>query len=270
MASAKKSTIATSGPLVLHRTYDPEQRGNAIYYVADNGVVSKLAGTKIAAWIDSLDATRTVRLTSLATHVGALMSLHEQGVKLVSTHWHDTKIEKGLEPEAIALAFETLPNEIFKPFVPLADLLKLRAMIGIRDAIVRYRIAAGQKITEDSRAMGFGDDNKPAFWVAAEEEQAEDIKRTETPIEKEIAALAKTIPECIALNQILGVANAWGTAAAVLAHVQDVDRFATVSKLWRYAGLPSSMESVNAARRARRSTIVQRCEPCFESGVIQC
>lgn len=224
-------------PLVLHRTFERSDEGEPTYYVIQDGKLLKLEGVEIAAWIESLDASTTVRLTSMSTYMNVLFGLKDRGVKLLHCNWHKTGIEKGLSPDKIAMAFAGLDESLFTEFKPRKDLLTLKKYCAVRAAVMQYRIAAGQKIMEETRSLGLKDDDKPDFLQSAEEELAADVKLTETPLEKEISNLAKKIPECVLLNGILAVSNkSWMTSAVVMGHLQNIDRFATISKLWHYAG----------------------------------
>jgi len=240
--------------IVLHRTFEGERKGDATYYVVEDGKTQTYTGVKIDLWLSSLDFSCNVRITSLSTYLPVLIELRDRGVKISSCHWHDTGIQKGLDPQAIAEAFAALPDDIFKPFTLREDLYKLRSMIALRSAVMKFRIAACQKILEQRRSLGFSDDAAvPEWFSSAEKENNNDVRKAEKPIERDIKKLAKTIPECIQLNAILDVKDGWLTSASAVALIGDVHRFATVSKLWHYAGF--HVVNGKAAKRAKGSVV---------------
>jgi hypothetical protein len=155
-----------------------------------------------------------------------------------------------LKADKIALAFATLDSSVFSEFKPRRDLLTLRKLVNIRAAVMAYRIAAGQKIIEETRSLGFTDDTMPPFIQAEKDRLKQDVKETETPLEKEISKLAATIPECVLLNKILAISDkSWLTSATVMGYLQSIDRFATISKVWHYSGF--HVVNGHAAKRTR-------------------
>jgi hypothetical protein len=225
---------------VLHRTFSGPRGGDPIYYICEGtNPPQKLAGTGISKWINSLNPNCTVRLTSLGTFGPLLLELQSHGVVLVYRHFHDLGIKKGLGPEEAVAAYAALPAELFRVVTFRKDLMELRSLVQLREAIMHFRVSCGQKITESTRAMGYTDDdpNRPEWLRAAEIEHREDIKRFESPLEKEIGRRAKAIPECVILNEILAISDkSWGTSSTVVGLTGGAEKFATVAKLWRFSG----------------------------------
>lgn len=225
--------------VVLHRTFDKtvETSGDPIYFMADADGVTKLTGAKFDKWTKTLDGNTTVRMTNSTMFVPIHQLADTTGATFVSCHWHKTGISKGLEPEAIAAAFLTLPDDIFRPIVLREELLDLKTLVQMRYAAIDFRRAWQLKRSAELRGRGFGD-NVPAHLKEAlgEDEIKLAKKEVELPIDKAIAKQASVIPECVLLNKILGVKGAWTTAATVVAYLGDMDRFSTVSGLWKYSG----------------------------------
>src|ERR1700675_1019089 len=99
----------------------------------------------------------------MSTYLPILMWLKYPGITLDHAHWHRTGTKKGLKPADIALAFAALDASIFQEFKPRRDMITLRKLIAIRAAVMAYRIAAGQKLVEETRSLGFTDDTMPPF-----------------------------------------------------------------------------------------------------------
>lgn len=111
---------------VLHRTFEGDtttesSATSAVYYIADSKGVKRLEGTKVDKWLAALKPGTTVKLTSLSQANAILIGLKNQGVRLLTCHWHKTGIAKGLEPLQIAERFAALPDALFTEFVPRED-----------------------------------------------------------------------------------------------------------------------------------------------------
>jgi hypothetical protein len=236
----RKKIVPISRTISLHRTFDEEKKGDPIFYVAEAGKAKKYTGLKLNPFLESIEGDVTIRVTSLAYFLPILQTMANQGARVVSAHWHNTGLEKGLAPEDIALGFLSIPEDVLFNVQLRQDLHNLRQLVNARQAVVKYRKAAFQTMQATSRSMGFADDLatelKPVWLRLQEEDVIRIEKMNETPIEKDIAKHAAKIPECILLNQILGVNGSWGTAASVIAYLGDPARFPSVAALWHYSG----------------------------------
>jgi hypothetical protein len=233
----KKKVVTIAGPRVLslHRTFDRDS-GDAIFWIGENDKVKKMTGIKISQFLESLTHAVTIRVTGIGYFLPGLKELQDRGANVVYCHWHATGLEKGLEPEQIAQAFVTLPNDIFKTLKIREDILHLREGVKARLAVMQYRKSAGLKLGAIARSYNVTREDAPDWLKAAFDDLDEMEKVNEHPVEKEIAKQAKKITECVLLNKILDTSTGWMTSAAVVALLGDMDRFATVQGLWHYCG----------------------------------
>ena len=226
--------------IVLHRTFDatPETKGDPIFYIGDETGVHKLVGKQIAKWGKSLNTNITVRITNMSGFIPMYNELKLTGAKFVTVHWHKTGIAKGLSPEEIVKAFQAVSDEMFSSVLIRADIEELKQMIAARYAVLDFRRAAGLKFVAVKRSLGLGDDDVAPAWLQSElDNLSAEVKETEGPLDKALTRLAKSIPECILLNEIMGISDkSWMTAASIVAYVGDINRFGSVSSLWHYAG----------------------------------
>lgn len=228
---------------VLHRTFDKavETSGDAIYFLADSKGTTKLTGASFKKWAASLGPNSTVRLTNAAMFMPIRNLADTTGAKFVSCHWHKTGLGKGLEAEIIATAFLPLPDAIFSPVNVREELVKLKTMVQMRYAQIDYRRAWQLKLSAITRGLGLSDNEvaNPEYAYIFDRELANIKamqKENESPLDKDIAKHAATIPECVLLNQIMGIGSSWTTSASVVAYLGDMGRFDSVSALWKYSG----------------------------------
>lgn len=232
-----KKIVPISRTIAIHRTFDKEKKGDPIYLVAEDGKVKKYTGLKLDPFLQSIGWNLTIRVTSLAYFLPSLQQMADQGAKIVSAHWHNTGISKGLEPEEIALQFLDIPEDKLFKVQLRKDLHELRALINARQAVIKYRKASYQTMQAAARSLGYADGAVKPAWLSQQEDEIHKIeKMNELPIEKDIAKLAAKIPECVLFNQILGVKGSWGTSSGVIAYLGDPSRFPTVASLWHYSG----------------------------------
>jgi len=159
--------------------------------------------------------------------------LEDAGMKVLTAHWHSAGIAKNLSSEEIAAAFAVLPEEKLKPLVVRQDIMQLKAQVNLRQAVMEYRKRATLKVKAVERAQG-----GQSKWTQESLAEIEAIQdKEESPVDKEIKRLAKKLPECQVLHQLMGAKDAWMSAAAIVSQIQDVRRFQMVSSLWHYAGL---------------------------------
>lgn len=215
-----------------------ETKGEPIYFIASATGIQTLQGAKAEKFFDKIDSTHTVRVTNSSSLTVLINKLQSQGAQVVTAHWHDMGIKKGLEPEELVTEFLKVDEKIFKPVVLREDITSLRQMIGARYAVLDFRRAAQLKLSAIVRDLGIGDNEALPEWLEASKEDLKaEEKSREKPIEREITKLAKKIPECILLNEILGIkGDSWMTSASVVAYIGDIERFPTVSALWAYSG----------------------------------
>jgi hypothetical protein len=244
---AKTATKPTAEPvysnpdrvIALHRMFDKEKAGEPVYILAEGDTVKQVSGTKLDKFLHEVGPGTTIRVTSTAYFIPVLAVLQSRGVVIESCHWHATGLEKGLEGEEIAKGFLKLDAAIMNPVRYREDLYTLRQMVNARLAVMEFRKAAQQKLKATARSMNLADDDVKPDWLQVQEQAVDDLsKENERPIEKAIAKLSATIPECAAMNALLGITGktSWTTSSTVMAFLGDMERFTQVSSLWHYCG----------------------------------
>lgn len=251
VASGNSPTVA------VHRTFDDqaETKGEPIYFVADAEGVTQLSAVKFDKYSAKLEPGSTVRVTNASSLGSVIHTLQKAGHNVVTAHWHATGIAKGLGPEDIARAFYALSADVFKAVTVRDDIGLLRAQIAAHYAVVKNRVASTLKLSAIARGLGLADAAELPLWLqAGHNEQDEDEKLLEKPIVKAINLTAASIPECVILNEILGVSGkSWLTSAGVIAYIADPARFGSVSALWHYAGF--HVANGKAPKRAKGGSV---------------
>jgi len=227
--------------LALHRNFEKDTKGDPIFVIAEDGTeIKHLSGVKIAKFINGLDETVTLRITSQAYFVPILKDMQERGVRLQYCHWHKSGLAKGLSAEEIAAGYLELDASLFLPIKLNPKICDLRDFIAARFSLVDMRRSAQLKLHALARSRGYAkadDDNAPDWLQAAFAEVVAEGNAKEHPLEQRIAKLSKTIPECVLLNQILGISdNSWMTSATIMAYLGDLGRFTQVQSLRHYCG----------------------------------
>jgi len=227
--------------LALHRNFEKDAKGDPIFVIAEDGTeVKHLSGVKIAKFINGLNETVTLRITSQAYFVPILQQMQERGVHLQYCHWHKAGLAKGLSAEDIAAGYLALDASLFLPIKVNPKICDLRDFIAARSSLVDLRRSAQLKLHALARSRGFAKadaDDTPDWLQAAFAEVVAEGNAKEHPLERRISNLAKTIPECILLNQVLGISdNNWITSATVIAYLGDLSRFTQVQSLRHYCG----------------------------------
>lgn len=228
--------------IVLHRTFDKttEYKGEPVFYVSSSKGVKKLVGGDINKFLDKLTEGVTLRLTATGGFEAPIIHFQNQGVNVVTAHWHGTGIEKGLTPEEIVEKFAALPDELFSVVSIREDLFNLKNRVKTRSALMDYRKKLNQRLMQVQRSYGFGDkDELPeglSFLAEDKQEAKEATGEAESAADKKLLEAARLVPEYQIMSEIMGVAKEGFSAAGAVAYIGDPQRFATVSKLWKYAG----------------------------------
>jgi hypothetical protein len=231
--------------ITLHRTFDEENSGASIFHVAEKGKVKRLTGLATDAFLRSLTANDTVRLTSSSYFLGSLAEMQNKGIKVVTCHWHRTGIEKSLEPQEIALRFSELSDDLFNKIKLRSDIAELRVYVQQRLSLLKYRKGAYTALLATTRGLGFTGEDDPKLPPELKENfanLAEDAHLNENGTkdmpgpERKIVELAQKIPECVLFNKILNVGGSWMTAATVVAFLGDPGRFSGVQAMRHYCG----------------------------------
>jgi hypothetical protein len=234
--------------LTLHRKYNGVAK-EPVFYVADNGKAKEVKGAKARSWLAKLG--KKVRLLSTSAHSSdaTLLQLAEQGVTIFTAHWHNTGIDKGMEPKEIALAFSRLEDSVLRPYVPRPDLSRLRGLVTVRNAVLEYRKGAASQIGSAIRSLGVSIDRLPSFVALEQEELDADSSPIEAKCARELTAEAKKIQECKTFNRVFGMKNGWIVAAQFVSAIGDISRFPNVAAFWHYLG--QHVVNGKAPKRAR-------------------
>jgi hypothetical protein len=227
--------------LALHRNFEKDVKGDPIFIIAEKDVETKyLSGTKITKFMNSLDSNITIRVTSQAYFGPVLEKMQERGANLQYCHWHNTNLSKGLSAEEIVTGYLNLDSNLFLPIKINPNITKLRKFVSMRAAVIDSRRACQLKFHAIARSIGYAkadDENLPAEDQLTYAGTLFEWKEKQVPLEKEITELAKLIPECIILNQVLGISdNSWITSATIIAYLGDLSRFTKVQSLRHYCG----------------------------------
>lgn len=252
--------------ITIHKTFSDD--GEPLYFVAQPSGVTELTDAALTKLLATMTPSETtIRITNISTAFMLVKRLREQGFMVVSCHWHATGIAKNLDAGEITRAFDALDAAMMTPVILRDDIFQLRQMIAARYAVLDFRRASQLKLKAIARTLGLTDntDEWPAYLEAARREADEDKKSLENPITKAINTQAAAIPECVMLNEILGIKGkaSWMTSASVVAYVGDVTRFATVSKLWKFAGWDVS--EGKASKRAKGQVL--SCNPKLKTAL---
>jgi hypothetical protein len=111
--------------------------------------------------------------------------------------------------------------------------IALRSLVDLRDRQVqKARIQFSNRLSTIERGADHVVQDGQAVVLLERYERA--FAELEDQITKDIERLAKETPACLLLMTVPGIGA--GLAAKIVALIGDIGRFATVSKLWRYAG----------------------------------
>lgn len=222
----------TTARVALHKF---REDGAVVYFLSDGVEVQKLGETAWAKQFKKFKTGTTVISTSANPSDAVLAALADKGVKVVSAHWHSTGIAKNLSPEELVLKFAQLSDADLKPVTIRPDIISLRDAVNTRETMIEYRKKAQLKLSAIARNAGGAE--PPSYVQTATAELESEWTPQQTSIDGDVKKMAKAIPECQVLHKLMGTKDAWISAAAIVARIQDIRRFPRVSSLWHYAGL---------------------------------
>ena len=243
--------------LSIHKTFEAGTLGkkHVTLYIHDGRETKKLDEEDSYELFKTLAPGTVVRLTAVNALDGVLHRLQQTGAVIVFAHWHNTGIDKGLSPEAIAEAYYRVPAEKFRPFVYDEALAELRKVLQMRDAINQFYGDCVRKLRGAGRNIGLVEEEdfeNDADLTAAMESTDSVFTAFKTPNDKgrdisfdtRVDQLAAKIPLCVLFNEIAGVKGGFGTAAKVATVTGGVDRFDNVAKLWKHFGYAPGQKRV--------------------------
>jgi Transposase IS116/IS110/IS902 family len=237
MPDGERKHMTTTTRTALHKF---REEGELVFLLSNGIEVETKNEKQFASFVKKLPKGVQIISTSANPSDAILATLAEKGAKIFSAHWHSTGIAKNLSAQEIVMRFAQLDDSVLKPVLVRKDIIELRNTVNVRETMIEYRKKAQLKLSAVSRNAGGME--KPAYVKQAEEELEAEWTPQETSIDKEVIAIAKKIPECVVLHEIMGNKNAWLSAAAIVARVQDVRRFPMPSSLWHYAGLHGTVK----------------------------
>jgi hypothetical protein len=258
-----KTEIVTYG---LHRYRDENK--NEQFLLSDGKDVTQYDEVKFAKVVKKLKKGTRIISSSANPTDSVLATLAKAGAEVLSAHWHATGIPKNLPAEEIAARFAMLPDELLRPINIRSDIMQLKNLVNMRRALIEYRKTAQLRLSAVVRAMG----QKTTEHELVEEEINKFANETESPIDKDIKKLAKTIPDCIVLHRLMGTTDAWMSAAGIISQIGDIRRFPMVSSLWHYAGLhgPNTRRKKGVAHdwnSKLKTTLYTWASACMRSNV---
>jgi len=246
------------------------------YFVAEAGqLIQKLNQAQFDAFIGKLTSADSIRVLNIGIFgLLNIYNLKEKNVPVYSAHWHDLGIEKNLDTEKIVEILVTRDATLFKTYTVRPDLFEINVACREREKLIKGRNArnnslraAVQTLNLEKPTVQIGKRNRKlassadelqtgelatavaheaaenkatravtSLFKALEESEAKEDKAFESSIDKFIEAKAMLIPEIQLFMKVAGVKEGVQTAAFVVSQIGDIDRFATVSKLWRYCG----------------------------------
>lgn len=241
-----KETIA------LHKTF-----GDGVLFFISNGLeTTKHSEVTFKKWLKEIPAKTTIRFTAVHAADPIIRDLQERGHKVTYANWHNTGIERNLDPAEIVLLYAKLPDDVFRTFGKVDPrLVELRYRLAQRAALVEARKSAVLRLKGAERVFGKLDDDDYSEETKALLKLSNDIdimipvidkdgkpvlkkngERKEISLDGEIARLAAQIPDCVTFNEIAHIKGAWGTAATVVAYSGGMERFDSVAAYWHYCG----------------------------------
>lgn len=119
--------------LAIHRSYEGEVGSrNQVLYIGTDGTCERLSGAKAAKFLRGMAQGERALFTSAHSTDAVLLDLAARGVEIYYGHWHALGIDKGLDPEAIAVAFSSAPESELRKFVPRPDLAPPPCAVALR------------------------------------------------------------------------------------------------------------------------------------------
>ena len=235
-------------PIAIHRTFEKDEAGvrEVNMYVAIGETVGTYKGTKVEKFLATLEPGDEIRFINVSAADPILLGLHEEGVRIVYTNWHNLGLAKNLEPDQIALGIAAAPESIFSSFVPDPRIANLRNALAMKTALEKFAGDARRRLSQVARNMGQPDLNAvddEGLLAALEDlgklKNANKYQDPETGKKSSwdlrVEKIAKDIPLCTLFARVAHT-KALGTAAAVVAYTNGVERFETVAALWKYCG----------------------------------
>jgi hypothetical protein len=127
----------------------------------------------------------------------------------------------------------------------------LRALVDLRDLqIQKARVQFGNRLSAINRAADDADDQQLALVAKYQDV----FRRIEHDLTADIAAIVRKYPIYAELAAVRGVGPT--LAAKLIALIEDIGRFDTVSKLWRFAGyavIDGKRETLKAGEKSHYS-----------------
>lgn len=235
--------------LSVHKTFEKDSldKREVVLYISDGSTVDKvkkiIGEDKIIDFLESIPNGMTVRFTSVDGSDQNLIHLQDRGVKIMHAYWHNTGISKDLPPAEIAYLYATIVPDVFREFKASRALVELRravitrnALLGFYgDAVRRLRGAARNSgVLEEANDLQLKEDlislNELKKAMGYTKENGKEIS-WDTRVDK----LAREMSECVLFAKIAGF-DSMGTAAAVVAYTNGIERFPSVTDYWSYCG----------------------------------
>jgi hypothetical protein len=239
--------------LSIHKTFEKDslEKRTVVLFISDGSSVEKVkkivGEEKILAFLESIPDGMTVRVTAVDGSDLNLIHLQDRGVKILYSHWHNTGIDKNLSPEEIAYEYAKADLGVFREFKVSRSLVELRRAVIARNAMLGFYGDAVRRIRGAARNAGILDEANDA---QLKEDltglnqlrklmgyKKEDATENDNPIpwDNRVNKLAREMPECVLFAKIAGF-ESMGTAAAVVAYTNGIERFPSVQAYWAYCG----------------------------------
>lgn len=241
--------------LSIHKTFEVGTLGKrqTTLYVHDGHEIKKLSEEEFYGLLTTITPGTVIRLTAVNALDGMLQRFQDIGAKIEFAHWHNTGIDKGLLPEAIAEAYYNVSSDKFRPFVYDIGLAELRKVLQIRDAISQFYGDAIRRIKGAGRNVDIleEEDFDADLTLAVESADAvfsmfktKNDKGRDVSFETRVDQLAAKIPLCVLFNETAGIKTGFGSAATVACVTGGIERFDNVAKLWKHFGYAPGQKRV--------------------------